>query len=136
MVDLVNSMHIAGSGMKAQSERMKVIAQNIANADNTGETPGADPYRRKVLTFKNVLNKELDVDQVKVKKITTDKSDFRKVFNPGHPAADEQGYVTMPNVDPMLEAMDMKESQRSYEANLNVIEVSKNLLFSTIGLLR
>lgn len=136
MTDLYNSMHIAGSGMKVQSERMKIIAQNIANADNTGEAAGADPYRRKVLTFKNVLNKELDVEQVKVRKITTDKSEFRKVFNPGHPAADEQGYVTMPNVDPMLEAMDMKESQRSYEANLNVIEVSKNLLFSTIGLLR
>lgn len=136
MTDLLNSMHIAGSGMRVQSERMKLISQNIANADNTGEFPGDLPYRRKVLTFKNQLNKELGVEQVKVKKITTDKSDFRKVYNPGHPAADEEGYVTMPNVDTMLEAMDMKESQRGYEANLNVIEVSKNLLFSTIALLR
>lgn len=133
---LNNSMYIAANGMKVQGDRLRVVAQNIANAESTGETPGADPYRRKTVTFKNVLDKEMGVDKVQVSKYGVDKSDFRKKYEPGHPAADAQGYVLYPNVDSMVEMMDMREAQRSYEANVNVIDVTKGMLQQTIGLLR
>ncbi len=136
MVDLVNSMFISASGMKAQSDRLKIIAQNIANVDSTGKTPDELPYRRKTIIFQNVLDKEMGMEKVAVKKIDTDKSDFRMEYNPGHPAADEEGYVLMPNVDTMLEMVDMKETERSYEANLNMIDVTKTLLSSTIAMIR
>ena len=136
MPELINSMNIAASGLKAQSERLKVISQNIANADSASETAGGNPYQRKTITFKNVMDKQDGVEKVKVSKIGTDKSAFRKVYDPNHPGADGKGYVIMPNVDPMIEMMDMREAQRSYEANLSVIDVSKSMLSATIGMLR
>ena len=134
--DLVKSLSIASSGMKAQSDRLKVVSENIANADTTGLAPGDRPYRRKTIFFKDVMNKEIGAHTVSVKKYGTDKSDFVKKYEPSHPAADEQGYVMYPNVNPMVEMMDMREARVGYEANMNVIETSKGLLQQTIGMLK
>ena len=136
MVDLVNSMFISASGMKAQSDRLRIVAQNVANVDSTGETPGSTPYRRKVVTFKNELNREIDADLVKVSKYGYDKTPFPKKYDPAHPAADQEGYVMMPNVNPMMEMVDMREARRAYEANINMIEVSKGMLMQTVNMLR
>ncbi len=136
MTDLIDSLHIAASGMKAQSDRLRIVSQNIANANSLGRTPDEAPYRRKVIAFRNVLDREMNVELVKVAKYGVDKSPFGKKFDPSNPAADEQGYVLTPNVNPMIEMMDMRESRRGYEANLNVIEVSKAMLMQTIQLIR
>lgn len=136
MSDLKASMYIAGSGMRAQSERLKVIAENIANAESTGTTPGAAPYQRKTIHFKNVLDKEIGANVVKVDKIGVDNSEFIKEYKPGHPAADEQGYILRSNVNTMIEAADMREAERTYEANLSVIETTKGMITRTLDLLR
>lgn len=136
MSDLVNSLHIAASGMKAQSDRLRIVSENIANADSLPTRPGEAPYRRKVLSFRNELDRELGVDTVQVHKYGYDKSDFKKKYDPGHPAADADGYVLTPNVNTVLEMVDMREAQRGYEANLNVIEVSKGMLQRTVDMLR
>lgn len=135
-MQLSDSLKIAASGMKAQGDRLRVVAENIANADSTGSAPGAEPYRRKIVVFKNMLDKEMGIETVKVAKRTFDMSDFKKKFDPSHPAADEQGYVLMPNVSTIVEMMDMREARRGYEANLGVIEVSKAMLTRTLDLLR
>lgn len=135
-MELVNSLYIAGAGMKAQSDRLQIVAENIANADSTGNSPGADPYRRKVISFHNVLDKELGVNQVKVNRYGVDKSDFKLEYNPNHPAADAEGYVKMPNVNPLIEMVDMREARRGYEANVNVVEVTKGMLNQTINMLK
>ena len=136
MVDLVNSMHISASGMKAQGDRLRIVAQNVANIDSTGETEGSAPYRRKVVTFKNKLDREMGADLVEVSKYGYDKTDFPKKYDPGHPAADAEGYVLMPNVNPMLEMVDMREARRAYEANVNMVETSKAMLMQTVNMLR
>lgn len=136
MVDLVNSLNIAASGMHAQSERLRVVAENIANADSLGRYPGDAPYRRKIVTFKNYLDKETSADLVEVDKIGYDRSNFNKKYDPNHPAADADGYVETPNVNPIIEMVDMREARRAYEANLNVVEVTKGMLNQTISLLR
>jgi flagellar basal-body rod protein FlgC len=133
---LSDTMQIAAAGMKAQDDRLRIIAENLANADSTGEAPGVEPYRRKTVQFKNVLDKELGMEVVKISKRGYDTSDFRKKFDPSHPAADQDGYVLYPNVDPIIEMMDMQEARRTYEANLNVVQVSKAMLAQTIDLLR
>lgn len=135
-MDLVNAMTLAAKGMKAQGARMKVISENMANADTTGKTKGADPYRRQIVTFKNEMNRADNMKEVSVDKVTYDSSDFLTKYDPAHPAADERGYVKTPNVNPLLEMMDMREAQRSYEANLGVIEMSRSMLMKTIDLLR
>lgn len=135
-MELYDSMYISASGMRAQGERLRVIAENIANAESVGETPGKDPYRRKVIAFKNFLDRDLQAEMVKVSKITTDPSDFRKRYEPGHPAADAEGYVSYPNINSLVEMTDMREAQRSYEANLKVIETSRAMLTRAIDLLR
>jgi flagellar basal-body rod protein FlgC len=135
-MDLVNSINIAASGMRAQSERLRVVSENIANANSVGERPGEDPYRRKVISFKNELDRRNGVDLVKTRKVGFDKSDFIMKYDPAHPAANEEGYVKLPNVNTVIEAMDMREARRSYESNLNVIEASKSMLNQTISLLR
>lgn len=131
-MDLLDSMAEAAKGMKAQGVRMRVISENIANADTTATEKGGDPYQRKVVTFKNVLDKTTKQQQVEVDKITTDHSDFIMKYNPTHPAADANGYVKMPNVNPLVEMMDMREAQRSYEANLGVIDISKAMINETL----
>lgn len=135
-MDLKTALQISAAGMKVQGERLKVIAENLANADSTGETPNDLPYRRKVVVFKNVLDRALGVETVRVARIDVDTSDFERRYEPGHPSADADGYVLYPNVSTLVEAMDMREAQRSYEANLNVIETSKQMLMRTIDLLR
>jgi len=136
MMDLKSSMFVSAAGMKAQGERIKLISQNIANSDSTAQTPGGEPFRRKVLTFKNYLDRNVDARIVKVDKIGSDKSDFELRYDPGHPAANGDGYVLMPNVNTMIEMGDMREAQRSYEANLSVIDISRTLMMRTIQILR
>ncbi len=133
---LEKSMMIAASGMRAQGTRLRIIAENIANAGSMAETPGGDPYRRKTVTFSNLLDRELGVRTVEVSRVREDKSDFGLRFDPTHPAADEDGYIKTPNVKTTIETMDFREAQRSYEANLNMIEVSRAMLRSTLELLR
>lgn len=134
--DLMKSMHIAASGMRAQSERLKMVSQNIANAESIGTREGEDPYRRKVISFKNVMDRQLEVEKVQIGKKGYDDAPFEMRYEPNHPMADEKGYVKYPNVNPLVEMMDMREARRGYEANLNVIEVSKGMLMQTINMLR
>lgn len=136
MGDLVNSLHIAAAGMKAQSDRLRIVSENIANADSLGTKPGEAPYRRKVVSFKNELDREMGAEMVRVHKYGFDDSEFGKKYDPGHPAADAEGYVLTPNVNSIMEMVDMKEARRGYEANLNVIEVSKGMLQRTVDMLR
>jgi flagellar basal-body rod protein FlgC len=135
MDDLMKTIRISSAGMRAQGSRLRVISENIANASSLAQSPGELPYRRKVITFKNSLDRAIGLDTVKVAKVIEDKSEFTKNFNPNHPAADTDGYVQTPNVNTMLEMMDMREAQRSYEANLTVIKSSKAMLSSTINIL-
>ncbi len=135
-MDLVNSLHIAASGMRAQSDRLRVISENIANADSTGTEAGEAPYRRKTISFKNELDREMNVDLVKTKKYGVDSSEFPLKYEPNNPIADEKGYVRYPNVKPMVEMVDMREARRGYEANLNVVESSKAMLMQTINMLK
>ncbi|MGB0720178.1 MAG: flagellar basal body rod protein FlgC [Bdellovibrionales bacterium] len=135
--EILNAMSISASGMRTQGTRIRVIAENIANADTTGDTPGADPYRRQTITFKNELDRELGIKKVMVDDISVDReSPFKLEYQPDHPAADESGYVKMPNVNQMVEMMDIREAQRSYEANLGIIEQSRNIAMRTVDLLR
>ena len=134
-MDLLDTMAISGAGMQAQSQRLKIVSQNIANADAVG-SHGSQPYRRQTVSFKEVLDRETDTSLVRVSKFDTDKSDFQKRYEPAHPMADAEGYVLYPNVNPIMEMMDMREARRGYEANLNVIESSKAMLSQTVNLLR
>jgi len=134
--DLISSLKISAAGMKVQGTRLRVISENLANADSLPTGPGKSPYRRKNIQFQNVLNRELGLNLVKVKKIGVDKSEFNRRFDPGHPAADEKGYVQTPNVKTLIEVMDMREAQRSYEANLTAIRTARSMMRRTIGLLR
>jgi len=136
MTGIVDAFYVAGSGMHVQGDRLRVVAQNIANVDSTGQTPGSEPYRRKTITFKNVLDQQLGIEKVTVAGYGHDKSPFKKKLEPGHPAADAQGYVLYPNVDSVVELVDMHEAQRAYEANVNVIDVSRSMIAQTLGLLK
>jgi flagellar basal-body rod protein FlgC len=135
-MDLMESLMISAAGMRVQGERLRVISENIANVDSVSEIPGGDPYRRKTITFKNALDREMGVNLVKVKKVGLDPSEFTRRYDPSNPAADQSGYVKLPNVNTLIEMNDMREAQRSYEANLKVIEVSRGMLQRTIDLLR
>ena len=134
-MDLFDAMAQAAHGMKAQGVRMRVISENLANAETTGTEEGEAPYQRKIITFKNVLDRTSGRKQVEVNSIIPDSSDFIMKYDPNHPAANKDGYVKMPNVNPLLEMMDMREAQRSYEANLGVIDIAKGMLMRTLDLL-
>ena len=134
--DLISSFRISAAGMKAQGTRLRVISQNIANADSLASEPGKKPYQRKTITFKNELNRELGVKLVEVKNIGKDSTEFIKRLDPNHPAAVKDGYVLAPNVNKLVEMMDMREAQRSYEANLSAIRTSRAMLNKTLELLR
>ena len=134
-MDYSTAMAVAASGMRVQADRMKVISENIANADSTSPVPGADPYRRKVPTVTSKFDHELGASMVESGKTINDKSEFRSQYDPGNPNADKQGYVKLPNVDPLIEIMDMREAQRSYEADLTVMTSTKQMMAGAIALL-
>ena len=135
-MELDKSVSVAFAGMSAQSQRLKVIAENIANADSTGKTPDQDPYKRKIISFADELDKKLGVDMVKVTGVSQVQGGFGWIYEPGNPAADASGYVKTPNVNTITEMMDMREAQRAYDADLNVIDAAKAMLSRTIDLLR
>jgi flagellar basal-body rod protein FlgC len=136
MDELQRSSKIAAAGMSAQGTRMRAISENLANADSLPRAADQLPYKRKVVTFKNVLDRQIGGEMVKVNRIASDKADFGKKFEPSHPAADRDGYVLTPNVNPLIELMDMREAQRSYEANLQSINISKTMIQRTVEMLR
>jgi flagellar basal-body rod protein FlgC len=135
-VDFLKTMTIAASGLRAQAGRMRIISENIANADSTPASPGADPYRRKVPTFAAELDRSIDAKVVSMGRVGTDSSDFRLKYEPGHPAADANGNVKYPNVNALVEQTDMREAQRSYEANVNVISATRRMLARTLDILK
>ena len=135
-MDFNTSMTVAASGMRAQSERMRVISENIANANSTASTPNGDPYRRKIATVKSEFDRTLNATVVQSTKPIEDTSEFRTQYDPGNPAADAKGYVKLPNVNSLVEIMDMRDAQRSYEADLTVMDSSKQMMARTIDLLR
>jgi flagellar basal-body rod protein FlgC len=130
------SLKIGASGLEAQSRRLRVLSENLANANSTGKTPGADPYARKTVSFESVVDEAEGTNLVKVSGIDRHRSPFRIEHNPGHPAADAKGFVKLPNVDIMVEVTDMREANRSYEANLQVIKQAREMISMTIDLLR
>ena len=136
MTDLMKSLDVSASGMKAQGTRLRVISENVANAGSTALTPGGEPYRRKLVSFGSALNRELGVELVEVKRVSRDPADFGRRYEPGHPAADPTGYVSTSNVNSVIEMADMREAQRSYQANLKVLQASRLMLQRTIDLLR
>ena len=134
--DFVRSMGIATSGLRAQAGRMRVISENIANADSTAPTAEGDPYRRKVPSFSSALDRALDAKVVTLGKIRTDSTAFHVKYEPGNPAADASGNVKYPNVNPLVEMSDMREAQRSYEANLNIIAATRRMIQRTLDILK
>jgi flagellar basal-body rod protein FlgC len=135
-MDLQKALTISARGMTAQTTRLRVIAENLANQDTTGTSPTTQPYRRKTITFANAMDRSLGAETVKVKKVGQDMGDLPLRFDPGHPAADARGYVRVPNVNSFVEVMDMKEAERSYSANLNVLQVSRSMLTRAIDMLK
>ncbi len=135
-MDLKDTLQISLSGMSAQSKRMRVIAENVANANSLATTPDGDPYRRKVIDFKSELDRATGARVVKPASIREDKGDFDLRYEPNHPSANAEGYVKYPNVSTLIEMADMREAQRSYDANLNVVDSAKTMLSRTIDLMR
>lgn len=135
-MDLVKALAVSASGMSSQGVRLRVVSENLANANSTAEVPGGEPYRRKLVSFKTVLDREAGVETVSVDRVGRDRSAFETRFDPGHPMADADGYVQLPNVKPMVELVDLREAQRTYEANLNALTAARTMLMRTIDLLR
>ncbi len=135
-MDMTTALAISAAGMSAQTTRLRVISENLANQDTTGSDPNAAPYRRKTVTFRDRFDARLGVPMVEVASIGTDSTPFPKRFDPSHPAADAQGYVRLPNVNPFVEMMDMRSAERSYSANLAVMQAARDMLTRTIGLLQ
>jgi flagellar basal-body rod protein FlgC len=136
IADFARSMRIATSGLRAQAGRMRVISENIANADSASPTAGGDPYRRKVPSFTSELDRALDARVVGIGKVRPDTSAFRTKHEPGNPAADASGNVKYPNVNPLIEMTDMRDAQRSYEANLNIISATRRMLALTLNIIK
>jgi flagellar basal-body rod protein FlgC len=135
-MDFVKSLAIAASGLRAQAGRMRVLSENIANADSTAQRQGADPYRRRIPTFRSEMDRALGARVVELGPVRTDPSDFRIKHEPGHPSADASGNVKYPNINPLIEMTDMREAQRSYEANVNVIGATRRMIQRTLDILR
>lgn len=136
MDDLFKTFRISAAGMKTQGTRLRVISENLANANSLPTQPGEMPYRRKVVTFKNELDSATGANLVSVNRVNTDPSAYTTKYDPSHPAADANGYVLAPNVNSLIEMSDMREAQRSYEANLSVIKATKTMLQNTLGVMR
>jgi flagellar basal-body rod protein FlgC len=135
-MDLTKALAISARGMDAQGTRLRVIAENLANQDTTGSKPGAEAYRRKTVSFENRVDRSLGTETVSVKQIGRDKSELPLKYDPSHPAANADGYVQMPNVNSFVEVMDMREAQRSYNANLSVLQTTRGMLTRAIGMLK
>lgn len=135
-MDLTRALTISAQGMDVQTTRLRVIAENLANQDTTGSTPGADAYRRKTISFENRMDQAVGAETVRIKQIGRDQSALPMRYDPSNPAADAQGYVKTPNVNNFVEVMDMREAQRSYSANLQVLEVTRGMLTRVIGMLK
>ncbi|NOZ31541.1 MAG: flagellar basal body rod protein FlgC [Alphaproteobacteria bacterium] len=136
MTDFMASLKVAASGMQAQSARMRIIAENLANADSAAKVPGGEPYRRRIPTFAVQFDRVLNASTVEIGRVEFDNSEFQSRYEPGHPAANEAGYVLYPNVSSLIEMMDMREAQRTYEANLNVVSVTRKMVGATLDILR
>jgi flagellar basal-body rod protein FlgC len=135
-MDITSALAIPASGMAAQAYRLQIIAQNMANADTTATTPGGDPYRRQVVTFSDQMNQELGLPSVAVDSVTADPTPFPLRYDPASPAANAQGYVKLPNVDPLVEMMDMQQAERAYQADLAVMQTTRTALSRTLALLQ
>src|SRR5215475_11292318 len=135
-MDFLKSLAIAASGMRAQAGRMRIISENLANADSTASGPNANPFRRKIPTFRSAVDRALDAQVVTLGPTRTDPSDFRLKHDPGHPAADANGNVKYPNVNPLIELTDMRDAQRSYEANINVVSATRRMIQRTLDILK
>jgi flagellar basal-body rod protein FlgC len=135
-MDFVKSIAIAASGLRAQAGRIRVISENIANSDSVAQTPGGDPYRRRIPTFRSELDRSLDARVVALGPVRNDPSPFQLKYEPSNPAADATGNVQYPNVNPLIEMTDMRDAQRSYEANVNVIGAAKSMIQRTLDILR
>ena len=135
-MDFLKSIAIAASGLRAQAGRMRIISENIANADSTAQQPNSDPFRRKIPTFRSEFDRVLDARTIALGKIKNDPSDFRLKYEPGHPSADANGNVKYPNVNPLVEMTDLREAQRSYEANINVIGATRRMIQRTLDILK
>lgn len=135
-MELMKSIMIAASALRAQSGRMRVIAENLANADSVSTTPGGKPYQRRISTFQAEFDRAIGAQVVRTGKPIVDKTEFPLRYMPGHPGADAKGYVKAPNVNGLVEAMDMRNAQRSYEANLNVITSARRMVQRTLDILR
>jgi len=134
--DLMSAMGAAATGLRAQTVRIRISAENLANADTTAATPGGDPYRRKAPVFRTFYDREIGANTVKVTGAREDKSPFQEKYDPSHPAADARGYVKTSNVSSLIEMADLREAQRAYEANLNVIESSRAMMLGVVSLLK
>jgi flagellar basal-body rod protein FlgC len=135
-MDIDKALTISARGMDVQTIRLRVIAENLANQDTTGSTPGADPYRRKTVTFQNTFDRQLGTQAVQVKAVDRDQSELQLRYDPSNPAANAEGYVKLPNVNSLVEVMDMREAERSYNANLSVMQATRSMLTRTIDLLK
>ncbi len=135
-MDIAKALALSARGMDVQTARLRTIAENLANQDTTGSQPGAQPYRRKLITFENRMDSALGTEAVRVRSIAPDRGELPKRYDPSHPAADAAGYVLTPNVNSFVEVMDMREAQRAYTANLNVMEATRSMLTRTIELLK
>ena len=135
-MDFTTALYLAASGMRAQSGRMRIIAENLANADSISPTANGEPYRRRISTMNSEFDNELNANIVKLGDPVPDQSDFRLQYDPGNPSADDRGYVRLPNVNALVEMMDMRDAQRSYEADLQAMEGARTMLARTIDLLR
>ncbi len=136
MMDFIKSIAVAASGMRAQAGRMRIISENIANAESTATSPGGAPYRRRIVTFRSELDRELDARVVTLGRVATDNSAFRVRHEPDNPAADAKGDVKYPNVNSLIEMTDLRDAQRSYEANINVITATRRMLQRTLDILK
>lgn len=136
MDPLTSALKVSASGLQAESTRLRIVSENIANARSSGDTPGAEPYRRKTISFAAEVDRASGASLVEIERLGTDDSDYNIEFDPGNPAADEKGMVKMPNVNILVEMADMREANRAYEANLQTIKQSRDLISQTIDLLR
>lgn len=136
MDSLSTVISIASSGMRAQGERLRVVSENVANADTTSSEPGGDPYRRKLISFSEMVDEGMNASLVGVSEISEDKSGFSVRFDPAHPSADENGFVKLPNVNPLIEMANMREAARSYEANMSMLENARGMRSQLLDLLK